>query len=74
LKERLQRQEDEKGDVSSCWRTLRKQEDTGNLKEEAQDRIPWRAQFGRGYGPVARQTILDWTEQEASFGIDVSEA
>jgi hypothetical protein len=26
------------------------------LKEEAQDRILWRTQFGRGYGPVARQT------------------
>jgi hypothetical protein len=26
------------------------------LKEEAQDRTLWRAQFGRGYGPVARQT------------------
>jgi hypothetical protein len=28
------------------------------LKEEAQDRTLWRTQFGRGYGPVARQ-ILD---------------
>jgi hypothetical protein len=27
-----------------------------NLKEEAQDRTLWRTQFGRGYGPVARQT------------------
>jgi hypothetical protein len=26
------------------------------LKEEAQDRTLWRTQFGRGYGPVARQT------------------
>jgi hypothetical protein len=25
------------------------------LKEEAQDRILWRTQFGRGYEPVARQ-------------------
>jgi hypothetical protein len=25
------------------------------LKEEAQDRTLWRTQFGRGYGPVARQ-------------------
>jgi hypothetical protein len=24
------------------------------LKEEAQDRTPWRTQFGKGYGPVAR--------------------
>jgi hypothetical protein len=26
------------------------------LKEEAQHRTLWRTQFGRGYGPVARQT------------------
>jgi hypothetical protein len=26
------------------------------LKEEAQDRTLWRTRFGRGYGPVARQT------------------
>jgi hypothetical protein len=26
------------------------------LKEEAQDSTLWRTQFGRGYGPVARQT------------------
>jgi hypothetical protein len=26
------------------------------LKEKAQDRTPWRTQFGRFYGPVARQT------------------
>jgi hypothetical protein len=26
------------------------------LKEEAQDHTLWRTQFGRGYGPVARQT------------------
>jgi hypothetical protein len=25
------------------------------LKEEVQDRTLWRTQFGRGYGPVARQ-------------------
>jgi hypothetical protein len=30
------------------------------LKEEAQDRTVWRTQFGRGYGPVARQTTT-WT-------------
>jgi hypothetical protein len=27
------------------------------LKEEALDRTLWRARFGRGYGPVVRQTI-----------------
>jgi hypothetical protein len=26
------------------------------LKEEALDRTLWRARFGRGYGPVVRQT------------------
>jgi hypothetical protein len=26
------------------------------LKEEAQDRTLWKTRFGRGYGPVARQT------------------
>jgi hypothetical protein len=26
------------------------------LKEEAQDHTLWRTRFGRGYGPVARQT------------------
>jgi len=27
-----------------------------NLKDEAQDRTMWRARFGRGFGPVVRQT------------------
>jgi hypothetical protein len=27
-----------------------------NLKEEALDRTLWRTRFGKGYGPVARQT------------------
>jgi len=27
-----------------------------HLKEEALDHTMWRARFGRGYGPVARQT------------------
>jgi hypothetical protein len=26
------------------------------LKEEVQDRTLWRTRFGRGYGPIARQT------------------
>jgi len=26
------------------------------LKEEALDRIMWRARFGKGFGPVVRQT------------------
>jgi len=28
-----------------------------HLKEEALDRTMWRAHFGRGFGPVVRQTI-----------------
>jgi hypothetical protein len=28
-----------------------------NLKEEALDRTVWRNRFGRGYGPVVRQTV-----------------
>jgi hypothetical protein len=27
-----------------------------HLKEEAMDRTMWRARFGRGFGPVVRQT------------------
>jgi len=27
-----------------------------HLKEEAADRTVWRARFGRGFGPVVRQT------------------
>ena len=27
------------------------------LKEEALDRTVWRTGFGRGYGPVVRQTV-----------------
>jgi hypothetical protein len=30
------------------------------LKEEALDRTMWKALFGRGFGPVARQTINEW--------------
>jgi hypothetical protein len=29
------------------------------LKEEAPGRILWRSRFGRGYGPVLRQTT-EW--------------
>jgi hypothetical protein len=34
LKESLEGQEDEEGDVSSCWMNLRKQEDTGSLRRK----------------------------------------
>jgi hypothetical protein len=36
--------------------TLKKREDTLILKEEALDRTMWRAGFGKGFGPVVRQT------------------
>ena len=29
-----------------------------HLKEEALDRTMWRARFGRGFGPVVRQTAI----------------
>ena len=34
---------------------LKEREDT-LLKEEALDHTMWRARFGRGFGPVVRQT------------------
>jgi hypothetical protein len=36
---------DDLKEARRCWKL-----------EEAQDRTLWRMQFGRGYGPVARQT------------------
>jgi hypothetical protein len=33
LKGRLEGQEGEEGDVSSCWMTLRKKEDTGSWRK-----------------------------------------
>jgi hypothetical protein len=36
--------------------TLSKGEDNSHLKEEALVRTMWRARFGRGFGPVVRQT------------------
>jgi len=32
-----------------------------HLKEEALDRTMWRAGFGRGFGPVVRQTVNEYT-------------
>jgi hypothetical protein len=34
---------------------LKERRGYSRLKEEALDRIMWRAGFGRGFGPVARQ-------------------
>ena len=35
---------------------LKKRRGYSHLKEEALDRTMWRARFGRGFGPVIRQT------------------
>jgi hypothetical protein len=35
---------------------LKERKGYSHLKEEALDRTMWRARFGRGFGPVARQT------------------
>jgi hypothetical protein len=35
---------------------LKERRGYSNLKGEALDRTKWRAGFGRGFGPVARQT------------------
>jgi hypothetical protein len=35
---------------------LKKKRGYSHLKEEALDRTVWRAGFGRGFGPVVRQT------------------
>ena len=35
---------------------LKKRRGYSQLKEEALDRTVWRARFGRGFGPVVRQT------------------
>ena len=36
---------------------LKERRGYSHLKEEAVDRTMWRARFGRGFGPVLRQTI-----------------
>jgi hypothetical protein len=35
---------------------LKERRGYSHLKEEALDRTIWRARFGRGFGPVARET------------------
>jgi hypothetical protein len=35
---------------------LKERKGYSRLKEEAVDRTMWRARFGRGFGPVVRQT------------------
>ena len=36
---------------------LKERRGYSHLKEEALDRTMWRAGFGRGFGPVVRQTM-----------------
>jgi hypothetical protein len=36
---------------------LRERRGYSHLKEEALDRTMWRTRFGRGFGPVVRQTV-----------------
>jgi hypothetical protein len=49
--------EEEEKDVSSCWKTLRKNCTYCKLKEKALVRTLWRTHFGRGYGPLVRQIV-----------------
>ena len=35
---------------------LKERRGSPNLEEEVLDRTKWRVQFGRGFGPVVRQT------------------
>jgi hypothetical protein len=37
---------------------LKEEREYSHLKEEALDRAMWRACFGRGFGPVVRQTTI----------------
>jgi hypothetical protein len=60
------RQEEEEEDVSSYWMTLRKREGTEELKEGRLDCTAQRTRFGRGYGPVVRETI--WKDNDKNRG------
>ena len=41
---------------------LKERREYSQLKEEAVDRTMWRAGFGRGFGPVVRQTA-EWMKE-----------
>ena len=41
---------------------LKERRGYSHLKEEALDRTMWRARFGRGFGPVVRQTNKSMNE------------
>jgi hypothetical protein len=72
--------ENKEEDVGSYWMTLRKGEDSLIWKRKLWIPTMWRARFGRGFGPVVRQTTkwmndshlkeeaLDRTMWRARFG------
>jgi len=43
---------------------LKERRGNSHLKEEALDRTMWRARFGRGFGPVVRQTAEGMNESQ----------
>jgi hypothetical protein len=49
---------------------LKERRGYSNLKEEALDRTVWRAGFGRGFGPVVRQTGKWMNERLSSWSRD----
>jgi hypothetical protein len=60
IREGYKWREDEEGDVSSYWITLREKRGHCKLKDEALAHILRRTSFGRGCGPVVRQRT-EWT-------------
>jgi len=51
---------------------LKERRGYSHLKEEALDRTVWRARFGRGFGPVVRQTtkwmMIEWMNYDTVCG------
>jgi hypothetical protein len=52
---------------------LKERRGYSHLKEESLDRTMWRARFGRGFGPVVRQTTKRMTNPVAVSGIHGTE-
>jgi len=46
---------------------LKERRGYSHLKEEALDRTMWRARFGRGFGPVVRQTAKQKTKHSTTW-------
>jgi hypothetical protein len=54
-----------------CWKLLddlKKRRGYSHLKDEVLDRTMWRARFGRGFGPVVRQTTK-WMNVKTSLSL-----